>query len=335
MTTDLVSRAQAGETEAFAELTDPHRRELLVHCYRMLGSVQDAEDVLQETFLAAWQGISGFEGRASVRTWLYRIATNRCLNARRSAGRRQAKEWDVAGVQPPEPTRLGEVVWLQPLPDTLLDDRSDHAPGPEARVEQSESISLAFVTALQLLPPRQLAVLVLRDVLGFPASEVAEMLDSTVESVTSALKRARAAVARRRSAEADHAPAPAFGSAAEEALVASFVRAYEASDIDALVALLTDDVFVSMPPMPYEYEGREAAMRFCDLIFRDGRRFDLVPTRANGQPAFGLYLHAPDGRRHAAGFLVLTLSGDRVSAMTRFENGLLPSFGLPRTLPPR
>jgi RNA polymerase sigma-70 factor (ECF subfamily) len=335
MTTDLVSRAQAGETEAFAQLTDPYRRELLVHCYRMLGSAQDAEDVLQETLLAAWKGIAGFEGRASVRTWLYRIATNRCLNARRSAGRRQAKEWDVAGVQPPEPTRLGEVVWLQPLPDALLEDRSDQAPGPEARVEQSESISLAFVTALQLLPPRQLAVLVLRDVLGFPAREVAEMLDSTVESVTSALKRARATLAQRRTAEAGHEPAPATGSPAEEALVGAFVRAYEASDIDALVALLTDDVFVSMPPMPYEYEGREAATRFCDLIFRDGRRFDLVPTRANGQPAFGLYLHAPDGLRHAAGFLVLTLSGDRVSAMTRFENGLLPSFGLPRTLPPQ
>jgi RNA polymerase sigma-70 factor (ECF subfamily) len=335
MTTDLVSRAQAGETEAFAQLTGPHRRELLVHCYRMLGSVQDAEDVLQETLLAAWQGIAGFERRASVRTWLYRIATNRCLNARRSAGRRQAKEWDVAGVQPPEPTRLGEVVWLQPLPDALLEDRSDQAPGPEARVEQSESISLAFVTALQLLPPRQLAVLVLRDVLGFPAREVAEMLDSTVESVTSALKRARATLAQRRTSEAGHEPAPATGSPAEEALVGAFVRAYEASDIDALVALLTDDVFVSMPPMPYEYEGREAATRFCDLIFRDGRRFDLVPTRANGQPAFGLYLHAPDGLRHAAGFLVLTLSGNRVSAMTRFENGLLPSFGLPRTLPPR
>ena len=199
------------------------------------------------------------------------------------------------------------MVWLQPLPDTLIDDRSDQEPGPEARVEQSESISLAFVTALQLLPPRQLAVLVLRDVLGFPAAEVAEMLDTTVESVTSALKRARAAVARRRSAAADQGPAPVAGSPAEEALVSAFVRAYEASDIDALVALLTDDVFVSMPPMPYEYEGREAAMRFCDLIFRDGRRFDLVPTRANGQPAFGLYLHAPDGRRHAAGFLVITL----------------------------
>ncbi len=335
MTTDLVSRAQAGESEAFAQLTDPHRRELLVHCYRMLGSLQDAEDVLQETLLAAWQGISGFEGRASVRTWLYRIATNRCLNARRSAGRRQAKEWDVAGVQPPEPTRLGEVVWLQPLPDALGEDRSDQAPGPEARVEQSESISLAFVTALQLLPPRQLAVLVLRDVLGFPARDVAEMLDSTVESVTSALKRARATLAQHRTADAGHEPAPATGSPAEAALVGAFVRAYEASDIDGLVALLTEDVFVSMPPMPYEYEGREAATRFCDLIFRDGRRFDLVATRANGQPAFGLYLHAPDGLRHAAGFLVLTLSGDRVSAMTRFENGLLPSFGLPRTLPPR
>jgi RNA polymerase sigma-70 factor (ECF subfamily) len=238
-------------------------------------------------------------------------------------------------VQPPEPTRLGEVVWLLPLPDTRLEGGADQAPGPEARVEQSEAISLAFVTALQLLPPRQLAALVLRDVLGFPAAEVAEMLDSTVESVNSALKRARAAVARRRSAADSREPAPVAGSPAEAVLVSAFVRAYEASDIDALVALLTDDVFVSMPPMPYEYEGREAAQRFCELIFRDGRRFDLVPTRANGQPAFGLYLRAPDGLRHAAGFLVLTLSGDRVSAMTRFENGLLPSFGLPRTLPPR
>jgi RNA polymerase sigma-70 factor (ECF subfamily) len=335
VTVDLIARARAGDAEAFQQLTDPHRHELLVHCYRMLGSVQDAEDVLQETLRAAWQGMARFEERASLRTWLYRIATNRCLNARRSARRRQAKEWDVAGVQPPEPTRFGEVVWLQPLPDALIERRSDQAPGPEARVEQSEAISLAFVTALQLLPPRQLAVLVLRDVLGFPASEVADMLDSTVESVTSALKRARATLARRRSADGDHEPPPGAGSRAEEALVTGFVRAYQASDIDGLVALLTDDVFVSMPPMPYEYEGREAAERFCHLIFRDGRRFDLVPTRANGQPAFGLYLHAPDGRRHGAGLLVLTLSGDRVCAMTRFENGLLPWFGLPRTLPPR
>lgn len=196
-----------------------------------------------------------------------------------------------------------------------------------------EAISLAFVTALQLLAPRQLAALVLRDVRGFPAAEVAEMLDSTVQSVNSALKRARAAVARRRSAGAEQAPVA--GSPAEEAFVAAFVRAYGAGDIDALVAPLTDDVFVSMPPMAFEYEGRAAAQRFCDLILRDGRTFDLVPTRAHGQPAFGLYRHAPDGRRHAAGLLVLTLAGDHVSAMTRFENGLLPWFGLPRTLPPR
>ena len=331
MTTDLVSRAQAGETEAFARLTDPHRRELLVHCYRMLGSVQDAEDVLQETLLAAWQGISGFEGRASVRTWLYRIATNRCLNARRSAGRRQAKEWDVAGVQPPEPTRLGEVVWLQPLPDTLLDDRSDHAPGPEARVEQSESISLAFVTALQLLPPRQLAVLVLRDVLGFHAKEVSEMLDASVESVTSALKRARAGMQRRRGAADVHAPAPVADSPTEQALVAEFVRAYEAADLDAVVALLTDDVFMAMPPMPLEYEGRDVVMQFLAGILQPGRRFDLVATRANGQPAFGTYLRGPGGERRGTGLFVVDLAGDRISAMTRFENSVYPWFGLPAT----
>jgi RNA polymerase sigma-70 factor (TIGR02960 family) len=194
---DLISRARAGDGDAFRELTEPHHRELQVHCYRMLGSFQDAEDALQDTLLAAWQGFGGFEGRASLRTWLYRIATNRCLNARRSASRRLAKEWDVPGVQPPEPTRLGEVVWLQPLPDAFLEGAIDAPLGPEARYEQTESISLAFVTALQLLPPRQLAVVVLRDVLGFHANEVAGMLDSTTESVNSALKRGRASLQRR------------------------------------------------------------------------------------------------------------------------------------------
>src|ERR1700726_4535135 len=173
---DLISKARAGDGDAFRELTGPYRRELQVHCYRMLGSFQDAEDVLQDTLLAAWQALAGFEGRASLRTWLYRIATYQCLNARRSASRRQAKEWDVPNVEPPEPTRLGEVVWLEPYPDTLLEGAIDALPGPEARYEQTESISLAFVTALQLLPPRQLAVLILRDVLGFRASEGAGML---------------------------------------------------------------------------------------------------------------------------------------------------------------
>jgi len=332
-TADLISRARAGDGSAFRELAEPHQRELLVHCYRMLGSFQDAEDALQDTLLAAWQGFAGFQARASLRTWLYRIATNRCLNARRSSRRRPGKEWDVPGVQPPEPTRLGEVVWLEPLPDEFLEGAIDKPLGPEARYEQAESISLAFITALQLLPPRQLAVLVLRDVLGFHAHEVAEMLDSTTESVNSALKRARASLHRQQSPPGDREPPPAAGSPAEDALAAKFVRAYESGDVDALVAMLTDDVFMSMPPMPLEYEGRDAVARFCALIFRGSRQYHLVPARANGQLAFGLYLQTPDRVRHGTGLVVLTLAGDRIRAMTRFENTVLPWFGLPRSLP--
>jgi RNA polymerase sigma-70 factor (TIGR02960 family) len=333
VTTDLISRARAGDGDAFRELTEPYRRELLVHCYRMLGSFQDAEDTLQDTLLAAWQGLETFEERASLRTWLYRIATNRCLNARRSASRRPAREWDVPEVEPPEPTRLGEVVWLEPFPDALLAGAIDVPLGPEARYEQTESISLAFVTALQVLPPRQLAVLVLRDVLGFHANEVADMLDSSIDSVNSALKRARAGLQRRLPPTTDREPPPASDSASEDAIVAKFVSAWESADLDALVALLTDDVFVSMPPMPFEYEGRAVAARFCASIFRSGRRFDLLPTRANGQPAFGAYLRAATGIRHGVGLYVLTLTGDRICAMTRFENSVLPWFGLPRSLP--
>jgi RNA polymerase sigma-70 factor (TIGR02960 family) len=335
VTTDLISRARAGDGDAFRALTAPHCRELQVHCYRMLGSFQDAEDALQDTLLAAWQGLSGFEGRASLRSWLYRIATRRCLDARRAAGRRPAREWDVPGVEPPEPTRLGEVVWLQPFPDALLEGALDGPPGPEARYEQTEAVSLAFVTALQVLPPRQLAVLVLREVLGFRAHEVADMLDCTVESVTSALKRARAGLQRRLPATADRKPPPAASSPAEEALVAKFVRAWESADLGALVALLTDDVVVSMPPMPFEYEGRDVVTRFCAGLFGAGRRFDLVLTRANGQPAFGVYLRAPTGIRHGVGLYVLTLADDRICAMTRFDNSVLPWFGLPRSLPAR
>jgi RNA polymerase sigma-70 factor (TIGR02960 family) len=334
-TADLISRAQAGDGDAFREVTEPYLRELQVHCYRMLGSFQDAEDALQDTLLTAWKALGGFEGRASLRTWLYRIATNRCLNARRSASRRRAKEWNIPGVEPPAPTRLGEVVWLQPFPDALLEGAIDAPPGPEACYEQSESISLAFVTALQVLPPRQLAVLILRDVLGFHASEVAGMLDSTVESVTSALKRARASLQRRWTPAGDREPPPAPGSPAEEAIVARFVSAYEAADLDALVALLTDDVFMSMPPLPLEYEGQDVVARFCASIFGSGRRFNLAATRANGQPAFGAYLCAATGVRHGTGLIVVSLAGDRICAMTRFENSVLPWFGLPRSLPSR
>jgi RNA polymerase sigma-70 factor (ECF subfamily) len=333
MTADEMARARAGDGSAFRRLTEPHRRELLVHCYRMLGSLQDAEDALQDALLAAWQGFGGFEGRASLRTWLYRIATNQCLNARRSASRRTAKEWNVPNVEPPEPTGLGEVVWLEPFPDALLEGAIDTPPGPEARYEQIESISLAFVTALQVLPPRQLAVLILRDVLGFRANEVAEMLDATVESVNSALKRARATLDGRRTLTVDRELPPARNSIAEDAIVAKFVGAWESADLDALVSLLTDDVFVSMPPIPFEYEGRDLVARFCDSIFNAGRRFELVRTRANGQPALGAYLYGPTGIRHGVGLYVLTLAGNRISAMTRFENSVLPRFGLPRSLP--
>ena len=340
MTADLIARAKAGDGDAFRELTEPHRLELHAHCYRMLGSFQDAEDALQATLLAAWRGLGGFEGRSSVRTWLYRIATNRCLDARRSAGRRPAQAWDVPGVDPVEPTGTGEVVWLQPFPDALLEGVVDAPPpGPEARYEQAESISLAFVAALQALPPRQVAVLVLRDVLGFHAAEVAAMLGATVDSVTSALKRARAGLDRRLAGR----PVPAAGSPAEAALAASFTRAWEAADVDALVALLTDDVFVAMPPIPFEYEGRDVVARFCARLFDAGRRFDLVPTRANGQPAFGAYLRPPSEAgpgggagarpRPGTGLYVLTLAGDRIAAMTRFEPTVLPWFGLPPSLP--
>ncbi|MGH2883053.1 MAG: RNA polymerase subunit sigma-70, partial [Solirubrobacteraceae bacterium] len=254
-TTDLVAKARAGDDGAFRELTEPHRRELHVHCYRMLGSYQDAEEALQETMLSAWQGLADFEGRASLRTWLYRIATNRCLDARRAAGRRPPKAWDVPGVVPPEPTRLGEVSWLEPFPDALFGGTLDMPIGPEARYEQTESISLAFVTALQLLPPRQVAVLVLRDVLGFQADEVARMLDTSLESVNSALKRARAGLQRQPSSAAAREPSPSAESPSEGAILAKFISAYETADLDALVALLTDDVFISMPPIPFEYQG--------------------------------------------------------------------------------
>ena len=332
---DLLSRARAGDGEAFWELAGSHRRELQVHCYRMLGSFADAEDAVQETLLAAWQGIGGFaEDRASLRTWLYKIATNRCLNARRAARRRPARQWDVSGFAPPVPTPREEPVWLQPFPDALLEGAAGVPPGPEARYEQTEAISLAFVTALQLLPPRQVAVLILRDVLGFRAREVAGMLEVSVEAANSALKRARASLHRRPPA-AGHPPPPAAGSAAEDAIVATFTRAWQAADLDALVALLTDDVFIAMPPEPFGYEGHDLVTRYCARQFAAGRRYALVPTRANGQPAFGVYLHGPAGLRHAAAFYVLTLTSGHIRGITRFEASVLPWFGLPRSLPGR
>jgi RNA polymerase sigma-70 factor (TIGR02960 family) len=330
--TDLITRARAGDPDAFAELVDRHRRELELHCYRMLGSAQDAEDTVQDTLLAAWQHIAGFEVRSSVRTWLYRIATNRCLMALRSTRRRQPSEGTGPAGPYPEPNADTEVVWLEPYPDLLLEGIADPAPGPGARVEAREAISLAFVAALQLLPPRQRAVLVLRDVLAFRAKEVAAMLDTTEESVSSALRHARANLQARLPPPGDPAPAPA--SQAERALVDRLVAAYEAADVTALLALLTEDVVITAPLAGGAYVGPVAAARVFEAIFAQGRSYRLIPTRANGQPAFGVYVRDPAaGVFHANGMLALTLAGNRIAAMTRFDNSVIAKFGLPRRIP--
>ena len=326
MTVDLLDRARAGDGDAFRELVSPYQRELQVHCYRMLGSVQDAEDALQEALLAAWQGLAGFEERASVRTWLYRVVTSRCLNVRRSIGRRQGTS-APSGLEPPEPTRLGEVTWLQPCPDELLGALADAAPGPAARYEAREAISLAFITAVQLLPPRQRAVLILRDVLGYSAGEAAAILAVTEDSVTGALKRARAAV-RSGSREPPSAP----DSPGEKQLVEELTAAYERGDVAGLIELFSDDAWLTMPPAPLEYQGHGPIARFLtEIAFRDGRTYRLLPTRANGQLAVAAYLREPAKPEDAQanGLLVLALSGDRIQAMTRFTRGVFPRFGLP------
>jgi len=331
----LLAGARAGDQAAFAELTAPHRAALQLHCYRIVGSVQDAEDLVQETLLAAWRGLDGFEERASMRTWLYRIATNRCLNQLRARGRRlpEPPAPPVPTPEPPPPTRMRDPVWLEPYPDVLLEGVADASHSPDVRYERREAIGLAFVAGLQRLPPRQRAVLVLRDVLGFRASEVAAMLDVTGAAVTSALHRARSALDENRAAE----DAPLPESAAERAIVARFTEAFEGGDVDAVVALLTDDAWLTMPPAPVEYQGRDAIARFLSTVPAGGRldQFRLIPTRANGQPAFGCYARDPHTPiAHAYGLMVLTLAGDNVAAITGFpDTGVFGRFGLPRTIP--
>ena len=329
-------RARSGDDAAFRQLTEPHRRELQLHAYRMLGSIQDAEDIVQETLLAAWRGLEGYEGRASLRAWLYRIATNRSLNHLRAAGRRPRAlpAVDLPADAPP-PTRRYEPSFVEPYPDVLLDDLPDGAPGPEARYEAREAVALSFVAGLQHLPPTQRAVLVLRDVLGFRAAEVAAMLGTGEAAVNSALQRARAALATRVPAgRRERAPLPR--SAAERALVGRFADAFERGDVDAIVALLTDEASLTMPPHPLEYVGPAAIGRFLAAVPAGGRleRFRLVPTRANGQPAFGMYLDDPATDLHRGiGLVVLTLEGERVAAITAFhDSGALARFGLPRIL---
>ena len=315
-----LARARGGDEDAFRALTDPYRRELQLHGYRMLGSLQDAEDVVQETLLAAWHGLDGFEGRSSVRAWLYRIATNRCLNVLRDRGRRPREVPPLP--DPPEPTRRTEPVWVDPYPDALV------AEGPETRYEQREAVGLAFVTALQRLPPRQRAVLVLRDVLGFHLAEVAAMLDTGETAAKGALQRARATLGE---------PAPATtrlpSAARERELVDRFADAVESGDIDAVVALLTDDALLTMPPQPLEYQGHAAIAAFLRFSAdRRGAPLRVVPTRANGRPAFACYL--PDGpAARLYGMIVLTLEESGVTAITWFSDpGAFRHFGLPLTL---
>jgi RNA polymerase sigma-70 factor (ECF subfamily) len=322
-----LQRALSGDEQAFRELTEPYRRELQVHCYRMLGSLTDAEDLLQETLLAAWRGLGGYQQRASLRSWLYRIATNQCLDARRAASRRIPAE-PTPPFQPPEPTRRGEITWLQPYPDTLLEGIADTAPGPEARYDDAEAIELAFVIALQRMTPRQAAVLLLRDVIGFATEEVASMLGTSQIVVKGVLQRARSALAQHHGGAA-RTREPGT----EEQVARRFAAAYVAADIDGIVALLTDDAWLSMPPAPHEYRGIEAIRSFLGVsfAFRADRRVDLVPTSANTQPAFGSYLNSHTSPVAApAGLFVLTVADDRIEHITRFHiDELYPWFGLP------
>jgi len=327
-----LARARAGDAGAFRELTEPHRRRLQLPCYRRLGSMQDAEDLVQETLVAAWRGLEAFEGRASVRSWLYRIATNRCLNALRARSRRPKEVQTMSDAL--EPTRLIEPVWLEPYPDVLLEGIPDHSPGPAARYEARESVELAFIAALQALSPRQRVALVLCDVLGFRLAEAAEMLDTSETSVKGVLQRARAAL-KQRLPDGDRERAPRPHSAAERRLVGRFADAVESGDVDEMVALLTEDARLTMPPLPLEYQGQAAIGAFLrHREERRGRPLRVVPTRANTQPAFGCYL--PDTQTalaHAHALFVLTLEGGQVSAITWFgDKSVFPHFGLPRAL---
>jgi RNA polymerase sigma-70 factor (TIGR02960 family) len=336
-----LERARAGDEHAFRDLVEPYRRELRVHCYRILGSLQDAEDLVQETLLAAWRGLDGFRGEAGVRSWLYRIATNTSLNELRRRGRRPRDapvppqpSGEPPPAEPPKPSRIVDSVWLEPFPDDLLEGVPDLSDDPGVRYDTREAIELAFMTAVQTLPPRQRAVLVLRDVLGFRASEAAEIMSSTVAGVNGALARARKQLEEQQPTRRESVRRPSPG--AERELIRRFADAFERGDVEALVALLTEDAKLAMPPQPFEYHGRQAIGAFFSTVPAGGaiERIRLVPTRANGQPAFACYLRELRGpRQHAYGLMVVTLTDEGVARITGFTDpSVFPAFGLPRTL---
>ena len=325
----LLESARGGDEDAFARVLAPYRTELHAHCYRMLGSVHDAEDALQETLLRAWRGLGRFEGRSGLRSWLYRIATNACL---RMIERRPQRVLPIDYGPPADPhdglaPPLTESVWVEPY-----GDEEEGLAAPEARFERRESIELAFVAALQHLPARQRAVLILRDVLGFSAREVAETLDSAPTALDSVLQRAHRSVEQRLPAQSQQATLRTLGDERLSELVGGYVDAWERGDIDAVVAMLAEDVRIAMPPIPTWYSGRDAASAFlAERVLGGGQRWRLLPVRANGGPAFGQYLwDAETGRMAPHGITTLTLSGQKIGQITAF---LTPEafawFGLP------
>jgi RNA polymerase sigma-70 factor (ECF subfamily) len=322
----VVAAARAGDEAAFGLLAERHRRKLQLHCYRMLGSFEEAEDLVQETFLRAWRGRGSFEGRSSFRAWLYRIATNACLDTLKSASRRAPRA---------QPRTYAEIPWLQPFPDRLLDEIAASDPEPDAAIVARETIELAFLVAIQCLTPRQRAVLILRDVLGWPPGDIAALLETSVASANSALQRARAALRERRPAPPlDWAPA-AEPREEERAVLQRYMDAHARADAAAVVALLHQDARVAMPPLPTRYEGRAAVAAFFEAAFGRDRIGDLrlVPTRANRQPAAANYLRRwGDSAYRAMSLDVLRVEDGAVVEITVFEPHLFAAFGLPPML---
>jgi RNA polymerase sigma-70 factor (ECF subfamily) len=339
--TARLAAARGGDQHEFGDLTEPYRRELQIHCYRILGSLHDAEDLVQETFLRAWRRLDTFEGRSSFRAWLYKIATNACLDTldRQRTLRRAlpstARPADDPQARPQPP--VAELVWLEPLPDEWLVDPSA---SPEARYSARESISLAFLAALQLLPPRQRAVLILGDVLDWRASEIAELLEMTTSAVNSALHRARVALARQYHAGGRGSLPSQPADERMRALLDQYVQAWEAADVARLVALLSEDARFTMPPSPSWYEGRPAIAVFVaatifaeEAVFQGAAsgRWRLRPTRANGQFAFATYQREASGIYRPFGLQVLTFEGEELAAMDHFiDPELFSLFGLPK-----
>jgi RNA polymerase sigma-70 factor (ECF subfamily) len=329
----LLDAARSGDEDAFARLVEAHRGELQAHCYRMLGSVHDAEDAMQETLMRAWRGLAGFEGRSSLKSWLYKIATNACLKA---IERRPSRVLPIDYGAPADPhddlgAPLVESVWIEPYPDERL-GLEDGLAGPEARYEQRESVELAFIAALQHLPARQRAVLILRDVLGFSGAEVADVLETTPTSVYSALQRAHKTVDERLPEQSQQAALRSLGNERLREVVDQFVSAWERGDVDAVVGLLAEDATIAMPPIPTWFDGRPAVASFlASGPLAAGRRWRILPTQANGQPAFGCYIWTDEVQAFMAHHIViLTLDGASIGAITAFlDADAFVGFGLP------